>query len=84
MLVAWLAGTFVSLSLGIGIPLGIVAGRSAWALFANELGIGSSSVMPTTRILLCVPALLLIALMASVGPAWIASGVLPARILQSE
>jgi ABC-type antimicrobial peptide transport system permease subunit len=83
-LVAWQAGTFASLSFIIGIPLGIVAGRGAWALFASELGVGSSSVMPTTRILLCVPAVLLIAMTAAAGPAWVASRISVAKVLQSE
>ncbi len=74
-LVAWQAGTFAALALLIGIPLGILAGRSAWALFAGELGIGSSSVVPGIRIALCVPAVLLIALMVAIGPAAVASRV---------
>ena len=83
-LVAWQSGTFATLSLLIGIPLGILVGRGAWALFAGELGIGSSSVLPGIRIVLCVPAVLLIALMVAVGPAWFASRVQPAKVLQSE
>ena len=83
-LVAWEAGTFAALSLVIGIPLGIVVGRGAWALFANELGVGSTSVVPSTRILLCVPAVLLVAMVVAIAPAWFASRVKPARVLQSE
>ena len=37
-LVTWQAATFAAVSLLIGIPLGIFAGRAAWALFARELG----------------------------------------------
>ena len=67
-LVAWQAGTFAAVSLLIGIPLGIVVGRGAWVLFGNELGIGSSSVVPGFRIALCIPAVFLIALIVEVGP----------------
>ncbi len=83
-LVAWEAGTFAALSLVIGIPLGIVVGRGAWALFAGELGVGSTSVVPSSRILLCVPAVLLIAMVVAIAPAWFASRVQPARVLHSE
>ena len=83
-LVAWQSGTFAALSLLIGIPLGILVGRGAWALFAGKLGIGSSSVVPGIRIVLCVPAVLLVALMVAVGPAWFASRLQPAKVLQSE
>ncbi|HXN60189.1 MAG TPA: FtsX-like permease family protein [Acidimicrobiales bacterium] len=83
-LVAWQAETFAAISLVVGIPLGIVAGRVAWALFANELGIGASSVVPGTRVALCIPAVLLVTMIVTMGPAWFASRVQPARVLQSE
>jgi ABC-type lipoprotein release transport system permease subunit len=83
-LVAWQAGTFAALSLVVGIPLGIIAGRAAWALFANELGIASASVVPSTRIALCVPAVVLVAMFVALGPAWVASRVQPARVFRSE
>jgi ABC-type antimicrobial peptide transport system permease subunit len=83
-LVAWQTGTFAALSLLGGIPLGIVAGRGAWALFANELGIVSSPILPGLGILLCIPAVLVIALLVAVGPAWFASRLQPATVLQAE
>jgi predicted lysophospholipase L1 biosynthesis ABC-type transport system permease subunit len=83
-LVAWQTGTFAALSLLGGIPLGIVAGRGAWALFANELGIVSSPILPRLGILLCIPAVLVIALLVAVGPAWFASRLQPATVLQAE
>ncbi|HEV3368866.1 MAG TPA: FtsX-like permease family protein [Acidimicrobiales bacterium] len=83
-LIAWQASTFAVLSLVVGIPLGIIVGRGTWALFANELGIGASSVVPSTRIVLCVPAVLLISLLVAVGPAWFASRLQPARVFRTE
>ncbi len=83
-LVAWQAGTFAALSLLIGIPVGIIVGRGAWVLFASELGIGSSSVVSSAQILLCIPAVLLIAMIVAVGPAWFASRVQPAHVFRSE
>jgi putative ABC transport system permease protein len=83
-LVAWQAGTFAAISLAIGIPLGILAGRVTWALFANELGIVTSSMVPGVRVALCIPAVLLITMIVAAGPAWFASRVQPARVLHSE
>jgi ABC-type antimicrobial peptide transport system permease subunit len=83
-LVAWQAGAFAALSLLGGIPLGILAGRGAWALFANELGIVSSPILPGVGILLCIPAVLVIAMIVAVGPAWFASRLQPATVLQAE
>jgi ABC-type antimicrobial peptide transport system permease subunit len=83
-LVAWQAGTFAALSLLGGIPLGILAGRGAWALFANELGIASASILPGIGILVCIPAVLFIAMVVATGPAWFASRLQPAIALQAE
>ena len=57
----------------IGIPLGIVVGRGAWALFAGELGIETSSLVPGARVVLCIPVVLLIAVLVALGPAWFAA-----------
>jgi ABC-type lipoprotein release transport system permease subunit len=83
-LVAWQAGTFAALSLLGGIPLGILAGRGAWALFANELGIVASPILPGAAIVLCIPAVLVIAMIVAVGPAWFAGRLQPATVLQAE
>jgi putative ABC transport system permease protein len=83
-LTGWQAGTFATLSLAAGIPLGIVAGRVAWQLFAGELGIGTTWVIPLTSVLLCIPAALVIALLAAAGPAWFASRIEPAKAFRTE
>jgi predicted lysophospholipase L1 biosynthesis ABC-type transport system permease subunit len=83
-LTGWQAGTVAALSLAAGLPLGIVAGRVAWQLFANELGIGSAWVIPITSILLCIPAALVIALLAAAGPAWFAARIQPAKAFRTE
>lgn len=83
-LVMWQAATFAAISLFIGVPLGIFAGRAAWALFAGELGIETSSVVPGTSVALCIPAVFLIAVLVALGPAWFAGRGQPARALQAE
>ena len=83
-LVTWQAATFAAVSLLIGVPLGIFAGRAAWALFARELGVQTLSVVPGIGVALCIPAVFLIAILVSLGPAWFAARVQPARALQAE
>ena len=83
-LIVWQAGTFAVLSLVVGIPLGVIVGHGTWALFADELGIGSSSVVPSTPTLLCIPAVLLISILVAVGPAWFASRLQPAGVFRTE
>jgi predicted lysophospholipase L1 biosynthesis ABC-type transport system permease subunit len=83
-LAAWQAGTFGVLSLAVGLPLGLVAGRGAWALFASELGIDFSPVVPSTGIILCIPTVLLVSIIVAAGPAWFASRTQPAEAFRSE
>ncbi len=37
--VAWQATTLALVAVSLGVPLGIIGGRSLWTLFANELGV---------------------------------------------
>jgi FtsX-like permease family len=83
-LVTWQAATFAAVSLLIGVPLGIFAGRGVWALFAGQLGIETSSVVPGARVALCIPVVVVIAVLVALGPAWFAARVQPARALQTE
>ena len=83
-LVTWQAATLAALSLLIGVPLGIFAGRAAWTLFARELGVQTLSVVPGIGVALCIPVVFLIAVLVALGPAWFAARVQPARALQAE
>ena len=83
-LVAWQAGTFAALSLVIGIPLGIIVGAAPgpssptnWVSDRRRSCRAPASCCAFRRY--CS-----IALMVAVGPAWFASRVQPARVLQSE
>jgi ABC-type lipoprotein release transport system permease subunit len=70
--VAWQASTFAVVALGLGLPLGIAAGRWAWQLTAAALGVASGPVVP-----------LLVNLAAAV-PGWAAGRLRPATVLRSE
>jgi hypothetical protein len=67
-----------------GIPLGIVAGRVAWRLFAGQLGVVPGVSTPTTLLALIVPAALLLAVLISIGPAVTAMRTRPAATLRAE
>lgn len=49
-------------------PLGVAAGRQAWALFAAGLGVPVSALIPATVILVIVAAVLLAANAVAFGP----------------
>src|SRR5207237_10595708 len=69
--VAWQATAIVTVSLVIGLPLGVAAGRWAWSGFANALGVVPESVVPLGVVAVTIPtALLLTNAIASV-PGWL-------------
>jgi hypothetical protein len=82
-MVAWQATTVALVALAAGVPLGMAAGRWAWTLVAEELGIAVQPVTPVAA-LLAVPATVVLANLAAAGPARMAARIHPAVALRSE
>ena len=82
--VAWQATTFAALGLLVGLPLGVAAGRWAWNLFADQLGVVPEPVTPVPLILLIIPGAVLLANIAGAFPARIAARTCPALVLRAE
>jgi hypothetical protein len=82
--VAWQATTFVAVAVVIGIPVGIGVGRAVWTAFANQLGTPADPVTPSVRLLLTVPASILLANVIAAVPAVIAGRLRPAPALRAE
>lgn len=82
--VAAQATTVMVLALAIGIPLGLVAGRWTWQLFADSLGIVPEPVVPVVAALAIVPLALLIANVVAAVPGRWAARVQPTAALQAE
>lgn len=82
--VAWLATTLVVVALAFGLPLGVAAGRSAWRVFAGELGIVPQPVVPMLAIVVVVPATLVVANVLAAIPGRAAARTRPALVLRSE
>ena len=83
-LVAWQAGAFGCVALLAGLPLGVLAGRQAWAAFAGAAGIVPSPEIPMALILVTIPATLLIAVLIALWPGWRAARLRPAAVLWTE
>lgn len=81
--VAWQATTLMVLSLVIGIPVGIGAGRWLWALAARALGIVSSPVVPSRGTLALVPLAIIVAVAVSALPARTAARTRPGDVLRA-
>jgi hypothetical protein len=83
-LVAWQAGAFGCVALLAGLPLGVLAGRQAWAAFAGAAGIARSPDVPVALVLLTIPATLLIAVLIALWPGWRAARLRPAAVLRAQ
>ena len=82
--VSWQAIALAAAALLVGLPLGLLAGRWAWLLFADSAGVGSQADVPVPLVLLVIPVTLILAVLLAVVPGWTAARIRPALILRSE
>jgi hypothetical protein len=82
--VSWQATALAAAALLVGLPLGLLAGRWAWLLFAGSAGVGSQADVPVPLVLLVIPVTLVLAVLLAVVPGWTAARIRPALILRSE
>jgi hypothetical protein len=82
--VAWQASTFALAALLVGMPLGIVGGRWAWRLVADQLGVTTGPVVPPLPVLAITAGGLLVANLVAAGPGWAAARIRPAVALRAE
>jgi ABC-type antimicrobial peptide transport system permease subunit len=82
--VFWQASALAAAALLIGLPLGLLAGRWAWALFAGSAGVAPGPDIPVPIILAAIPVTLLLANLIAAGPGWAAARISPASVLRSE
>ena len=83
-LVSWQASALATVALLAGLPLGALAGRWSWALFAGATGVPGQADIPLPLVLLAIPGALLLANLVAAGPGWAAAQTRPALILRSE
>jgi hypothetical protein len=82
--IAWQATTTVVLALAVGIPLGLAAGRWAWRVFTDQLGVVPEPVVPGRVLGVVVPGALLLANVIAALPARAAARVRPAAVFRTE
>ncbi len=82
--VAWQATVLAVIAGVIGLPLGMIAGRCAWSVFAGQLGVPASPTVPIVLVLVAVPAGLLAANLIAWAPGRIAARTPAAVVLRSE
>jgi hypothetical protein len=82
--VSWQASALAGAALLVGLPLGLLAGRWAWLLFAGSAGVAGDADVPVTLVLLAIPVTLILANVIAAVPGWGAGRIRPALILRSE
>jgi hypothetical protein len=82
--VSWQATALAAAALLVGLPLGLLAGRWAWLVFASSTGVGSQADVPIALVLAVIPVTLILANFIAAGPGWSATRIRPALILRSE
>jgi ABC-type lipoprotein release transport system permease subunit len=82
--VLWQATALAAAALLVGLPLGVLAGRWAWVLFARSAGVAPTADIPVTLVLAAIPVTLLLAIVIAAGPGWAAARVRPASVLRAE
>ena len=82
--VSWEASALAAAALLIGVPLGVLAGRWAWVIFAGSAGVSGVADVPVPLILLALPVTLALANLIAAGPGWDAARLRPASVLRSE
>jgi ABC-type antimicrobial peptide transport system permease subunit len=81
--VSWQASALAAVALLVGLPVGLLAGRWAWALFAGSVGVAGTAEVPLPIVLAVIPVTLLLASLLAAGPGWAAARIRPALILRA-
>lgn len=82
--VAWQGTATALLTVVVGVPLGVIAGRWVWSLFANQTGFLAEPVVNLTAMGAVLPATILLANLVAALPGRAAARVQPAVVLRSE
>jgi hypothetical protein len=82
--VCWEATALAAAATVAGLPLGLLAGRLSWTLFASSMGVSGTAVIPVRLVLLAIPVTWLLALLIAAGPGWAAARISPAPVLRAE
>jgi hypothetical protein len=82
--VSWQASTLTGAALLLGIPAGVLGGRAAWRVFAAQLGILPTVVVPLVTLAVLAAAALAAAVAIAAVPGESAARARPAQILRSE
>jgi ABC-type antimicrobial peptide transport system permease subunit len=82
--VAWQSSVAVALGVVVGVPVGIVFGRSLWDLFAHNIDVVPAPTVPTLSIVLIALGALVLANLVAAVPGLVAARTKTASLLRAE
>ncbi|HEX6855586.1 MAG TPA: FtsX-like permease family protein [Streptosporangiaceae bacterium] len=82
--VAWQSATLMTVSLAVGVPAGLIAGRQIWLLLTRQLGVLPAVAMPAVTLALLVVAAVPVAIAIAAWPGEAAARISPALALRAE
>ncbi len=82
--VSWQATTLALVGILIGVPIGLIAGRATWDLFANNLGVVTVSVVPVWLIGALAVVVIVVANLLAIGPALTATRSEPRLLIEAS
>jgi predicted lysophospholipase L1 biosynthesis ABC-type transport system permease subunit len=82
--VFWQAATVAVVGIMVGVPLGVVAGRVVWRVFALDAGVVAVPVLPGWPIAALAAGVLVAAIAIAIVPAVAAARSPAGRVLHAE
>ena len=74
----------LALLIGVSGPLGVIAGRLAWARVAGDIGVAADLAAPILWVAIAVAASTVAALLVALLPGWLGTRRPPAEMLRTE
>jgi putative ABC transport system permease protein len=81
--VCWQATTVCLIGIVVGVPVGIIIGRSTWRLFATAVGVEPVAVVPAPQVVLVAVGVIVVGNAIAILPATLAARLRPAEALRA-
>jgi ABC-type antimicrobial peptide transport system permease subunit len=82
--ITWQSSTVATIAALIGIPIGMAIGRTAWTVFADQLGVIAHPETPALQLFGLLVAALVVANVIGLVPARLAGRAQPAELFRAE
>jgi len=82
--IGWQATVLTAMAVVVAVPVGVVAGRVAWRLYAEALGVVPEPVVPVQALLITAVVVFVVANLVALVPAWRAGRSRIGDVLRTE